>query len=98
VERYEKVGILTTAMSFRNTKASNWLGSGSVVLSIVPLIYISHPEILPDASLTEATILIGGVGGSLLMALGAGFLGSRWWLLAILGSVLDAVLIFAFSP
>jgi hypothetical protein len=43
-------------------------------------------------------VLIGGVGGSLIAALIAGVIGSRWWLLALLGAALDAVCIVGFSP
>jgi hypothetical protein len=34
-------------MVFSKTKAPNWLGFLSIVLSAVPLIYIWHPEIFP---------------------------------------------------
>ena len=85
-------------MGFKKTRAANLLGFASVSLSIIPLTYIAFPEAYPNSSLTEAVVLVGGVSGSLVAALAAGFLRSRWWLLACLGSVLDVVCIFGCSP
>jgi hypothetical protein len=39
-----------------------------------------------------------GFGGSLFAALLAGLVGSRWWLLALLGGVLDVIVALGFSP
>jgi hypothetical protein len=85
-------------MRFKNKRAANWLGFVSLSLSIVPLTYIAYPDVYPDTSLTEAVVLFGGPSGSFLVALAAGFLGSKWWFVAGLASVLDVVCIFGFSP
>ena len=84
-------------MPFRE-KAAHCLGCFSLVLSVVPVIYVTHAELFPDTSFTEESVLVGGIGGSLLTALGAGFMGSRWWFLATLGCLADLVCIFLFSP
>lgn len=84
-------------MSRRSTIA-NLLGLVSLVLSLVPLIYIVRPNAFPDHALTESAVLIGGVAGSLLAATAAGFTGSRWWLLALLGTAVDVVCLWGFSP
>lgn len=60
--------------------------------------YVTHAEVFPKHALTEYVVLVGGIGGSLLTALIAGLVGSRWWLMALLGAVLDVVLAIAFSP
>lgn len=77
---------------------ANWLGVASVFLSVLPLAYIARPDAFPYHALTESVVLIGGVGGSSIAALIAGLIGSRWWLLALLGAALDAVCIVGFSP
>ena len=82
----------------RNHKVGNWLGFLSISLAVVPIIYIFHAEAFPNHALTEIVVLLGGVGGSLLAALSAGVLGSRWWFIATVAAVVDAVSLWAFSP
>jgi hypothetical protein len=83
-------------MPFRNKRAANSLGFVSLFLCTAPLLYALR--LYPETSSTEAIILIGGALGSLVTALGAGFLGSRWWFAGALGSVLDVVCILRVSP
>ena len=68
------------------------------MLAVVPIIYIFHAEAFPNHALTEIVVLLGGVGGSLLAALSAGVLGSRWWFIATVAAVVDAVSLWSFSP
>ena len=79
-------------------KAASCLGLLSLFLSAVPLLYAFHSEMFPMHALTETTVLVGGVGGSLLAALSAGLIGSRWWFIASLAPVLDVVVLWGFSP
>jgi len=72
---------------------ANWLGTLSVFFSIVPILYIFHSELFPQDALIEAVVLVGGAGGSLLAALGAGLVGSRWWFIASLAAVVDAIIV-----
>lgn len=85
-------------MFVRNKKAGNWLGSLSILLSIVPLVYISHADMFPNLAQTEAVVIIGGVGRSFLAALSAGAIGSRWWFIATLAAAMDVVCLWGFSP
>ena len=78
-----------SGMGFHSRRAGNWMGFLSILLAIVPAVYVFHADRFPDYALTESVVLIGGVGGSLAAALLAGLRGSRWWLLALLGGVLD---------
>jgi hypothetical protein len=82
----------------RNKKAANWLGCSSLVLSAIPLFYIFHADVFPHRALTETVVLFGGVGGSLLLALSAGLIGSRWWFIATLAAAMDVVFLWGFSP
>jgi hypothetical protein len=68
-----------------NKRAANWLGFLSLVLSVIPVVYVFHADAFPYHALTETVVLIGGVGGSLFFALAAGLIGSRLWLIATLG-------------
>jgi hypothetical protein len=77
----------------KRPKVANWLGILSIFLSVVPILYSFHSEIFPQHALIETVVLIGGVGGSLLAALSAGLLGSRWWFVASLAAMTDAVLL-----
>jgi len=77
---------------------ANFVGVASIIFAVVPLCYIARPDVFPYHALTEYVVLIGGVGGAFLGATIAGLLGSRWWLLAILGAAVDAVCLFGFSP
>ena len=79
----------------RNKKAGIWLGCLSLVLAAFPLIYDFNPSTFPYSPLAEIVILIGGAVGSFLAALIAGIIGSRWWLVAILGAAVD---IFYYAP
>jgi len=79
-------------------KAANCLGSLSIFLSAFPLLYVFHAEMFPTHALTETAALVGGVGGSLLVALRAGLIGSRWWFIASLAPVMDVVILWGFSP
>ena len=85
-------------MLIHKKKAANWLGVLSVLLSVIPLLYIFHTEMFPNDALTETVVLIGGVGGSLLMALSAGVIGTRWWFIATLGAAMDVAFLLSFSP
>jgi len=74
----------------RSRRVANCLGFLSVLLAITPLACMFHAHRFSDVyALTESVILIGGVGGSLATALLAGLVGSRWWLLALLGGPFD---------
>jgi hypothetical protein len=61
-------------------KIGNLLGFVSVILSIVPLSFI----LIPTASHPNDLIGLLGLGGSLVTALVAGCMGSRWWFLSLL--------------
>jgi hypothetical protein len=82
----------------RNSKIGNCLGFLSILLAIVPVLYVFHADTFPNHALTETVVLIGGVGGSLLAALGAGLVGSRLWFIAILAAALDVISLWGFSP
>jgi len=83
---------------FDRRTLAKWVGIASVLLAVIPLAYIARPDVFPHHALTESVVLIGGVGGSFFAALIAGLVGSRWWLLALLGAAVDVVCIFGFSP
>jgi hypothetical protein len=82
----------------RNKKVASWLGFLSILLSIVPIVYIFHADRFPNLAQTEAVVIIGGVGGSFLAALSAGVIGSRWWFLGTLAAATDVVCLWGFSP
>jgi hypothetical protein len=79
-------------------RAANCLGVASLIFSVIPVVYIFHADVFPALALTEAVVLIGGMSGGLLMALVAGFIGSRWWFIATLGPLIDVFCIWWFSP
>ena len=81
-----------------NNKTANCLGLLNIFVSVVPLLYVFHSEMFPTHGLTETAVLVGGVGGSLLAALSTGLIGSRWWFVASLASVVDVVVLWGFSP
>ena len=85
-------------MSLHRRTAANWLGLVSILLAVVLLVYVFHADSFPNYALTESVVLIGGIGGSLFAALVAGLVGSRWWLMALLGGVMDVVVAYGFSP
>lgn len=70
-------------MLARNYKTGSWLGLCSIVLAAIPLSFLLIPSI-------PTNDLIGflGIGGSLVMAVGAGLIGSRLWFFALLGPAL----------
>jgi hypothetical protein len=74
------------------------LGFLSILLSIIPIVYIFYADRFPSLAHTEAVVIIGGVGGSFLAALTAGVIGSRWWLFATLAAAMDIVCLWGFSP
>ena len=82
----------------RHRKIGNALGSLSIILAAVPIVYIFRADAFPNRALTEAGVLLGGVGGSLLAALGAGIVGPRSWFIATLGAAVDVVCLCGFSP
>jgi hypothetical protein len=82
----------------RNHKVGNWLGFLSISLALVPIVYIFHADAFPEHASTEIVVLFGGVGGSLLAALSAGVLGSRWWFIATVAAAVDVVCLWGFSP
>ena len=82
----------------RNQKVGNWLGFLSISLAVVPIVYIFHADSFPEHALTEIMVLLGGAGGSLLAALSAGILGSRWWFIATAAAAVDVVCLWGFSP
>jgi hypothetical protein len=79
-------------MLVRNYKTGSWLGFCSIVLAAIPLSFILIPNV-------PANDLIGffGIGGSLVMAVGAGLIGSRLWFIALLGPALVIFLLLV-SP
>ncbi|MGB9072891.1 MAG: hypothetical protein WCC22_09480 [Terriglobales bacterium] len=85
-------------MNLHRKTAANWLGLVSILLAVVPLVYVFHADSFPNYALTESVVLTGGIGGSLFAALIAGLVGSRWWLMALLGGVMDVVVAYGFSP
>jgi hypothetical protein len=85
-------------VSFRNQRIGSLLGAFSVALAAVPIVYIFHADSFPHHASTETVVLLGGVGGSVLAALGAGLVGSRWWFLATLAAAADVVRLWGFSP
>jgi hypothetical protein len=85
-------------MFVRNKKLANWLGFLSVLISVVPVVYIFHADRFPNLAQTEVVVIIGGVGGSLLAALSAAAIGSRWWFLATLAAAMDVICLWGFSP
>jgi hypothetical protein len=80
-------------MFVRNYRAGNCLGICSIVLTVIPLWFIFIPTAVPPND------LIGyfGWGGSVVMALGAGGMASRWWLSALLGPA-SVIVLLLFSP
>jgi hypothetical protein len=85
-------------VSVRNYRAGNWLGFLSAFFAIVPIVYVFHADAFPNHALTETVVLLGGIGGSLLTALGAGVVGSRWWFTATLAAATDVACLWLFSP
>jgi hypothetical protein len=81
----------------RNQKAGSKLGFFSIVLGVIPVLFILAPMLFPQNNLTGYVVICGLGGGSLLTALGAGLIGSRRWFLALLapGTV---ILLLLFSP
>ena len=82
----------------RNHRVCNWLGFLSISLAVVPIVYAFHADAFPDHASTEIVVLLGGVGGSLLAALSAGILGSRWWFIATVAAAVDVACLWGFSP
>jgi hypothetical protein len=93
---------LTDRMLFKNTilnlRIGHALGLFSVFLAAVPIVYIFHADAFPKHAQTELAVVLGGVLGSLLAAIGAGIVGSSWWFIATLGAVVDVVCLWGFSP
>ena len=85
-------------MPVRSYRLGNWLGALSIPLAVIPVLYIFRADAFPNYALTESAVLLGGVGGSLLCALAAGTVGSRWWFLATLAAAVDVVCLVGFSP
>jgi hypothetical protein len=85
-------------MSLHRQTLANWLGLVSVLLAVVPAVYVFHADFFPNHALTESVVLIGGIGGSLFTGFVAGLVGSRWWFFALLGGVMDVVVAYGFSP
>lgn len=85
-------------MLVRSYRIGNWLGAFSIPLAVIPVLYIFRADVFPNHAPVEAVVLIGGVGGSLLAALAAGIVGSRWWFLATLAAAVDLVCLWGFSP
>src|SRR5258708_38172720 len=82
----------------RNSKIGNCLGFLSILLAIVPVLYIFHADTSPNHALTETVVLIGGVGGAVLPPLGAGLVGSPLLFLGILPGAVDVISLWGFSP
>jgi hypothetical protein len=76
----------------RNYKAGNKLGFCSIVLAVIPLSFILMPTAFREMPWANLTGFL-GLGGSLILALTAGFIGSRWWFFAMLGPGLIVVLL-----
>src|SRR5260221_5805162 len=81
----------------RNSKIGNCLGFLSILLAIVPVLYIFHADTFPNYTLTETVVLIGGVGGTVLAAFGVGFVGSRLWLIAIFAGPVEVIALWGFG-
>ena len=87
-----------TIVLVRDYRVGNWLGSLSISLAVIPIAYMFRANAFPYHALTETVVLFGGVGGSLLAALAAGIVGSRWWYFATLAAATDIVCLWGFSP
>ena len=85
-------------MNLHRQTLANWLGLISLVLALMPVVYVFHADSFPDNALTESVVFFGGIGGSLFFAVAAGLVGSRRWLFALLGGVMDVVVALGFSP
>jgi hypothetical protein len=83
---------------FSNHRVGNLLGCSSILFAAVPIVYIFHADAFPNHALTETAVLLGGIGGSLLAALIAGAVGSRWWFMATLAAAADLVCLWGFNP
>jgi len=80
----------------RNYKLGNRLGFLSVLLAAAPLAFILVPG-LPQDTVTGYIVICGAGGASLLFAVGAGLIGSRFWFLALLGIAMVLALVL-FNP
>lgn len=85
-------------MKLSRQTLANWLGLVSLSLAVLPVVYVFHADSFPNNALTNSVIFYGGIGGSLFAATVAGLVGSRWWLFALLGGVMDVVVALGFSP
>lgn len=81
-------------MLVQNKKVGSMLGFFSIFTAAIPVAFIlvPLPEWLPQNNLTGYFVILGGAGASLLLAVGAGLIGSRLWFLALLGPAI----VFAF--
>lgn len=84
--------------SLRYNKIGNALGSLSILLAVVPVVYVFHPDAFPNHALTEKIVLLGCVGGSPLAAVAAGISGSGRWFLATVGVFVDVFCMWWFNP
>lgn len=82
----------------QNTKVGNTLGLVSIAFCGLIPVFIFRPDVFPQHLLAEEFVFYAGIGGSIVAALCAGLIGSRWWFLGLLGTILDFLLMIFFSP
>jgi hypothetical protein len=74
-------------------KRANSIGFSSILLSLVPWIWVR--AVTGIESPYNIIGLAGALGLSLILAILAAILGSRWWFLALLGPLCGAMLLFS---
>lgn len=90
-------------MRVTREKRGNLLGIISVVLTVIFWVYVDYvdPKIGPNVFLNSPYVLYvfwpGLLVVSALFAIAAAFQGSRFWLVALLGPALEALLIWTAS-
>jgi hypothetical protein len=82
-------------VSIRNKNVGSKFGFLSIILSAVPLAALLMPG-FPEGEVI-GHVVTGAWGASVLFAVVAGVIGSRWWFLSLLGPGIVAALL-RFSP
>ena len=75
-------------------KKAKWFGLVSLILSALPFVYMNKAT-GGESIYLDATLIVVAVGGSLLAAVAAALIGSKWWLLALLGPVFDTMFLLS---